>query len=255
MTRRLNDLQIYLSFTQALPRIHCADVFFAAGCRLRTPSKDDFGEEDGMKMFKQMTIALAVVLMAAVLTPTASAGCSGPQPFTPGASLQPQSWHRNAEVGPASLLLVRDVDDPIVGMWQVHFIAKGNGPDGPPDFTTIDSGIVQWHSDGTEIMNSGRPAQDGNFCLGVWEKTGKFRYKLNHFALGNDTTNAPSGIGNPAGPTNIREDIVLTRGGDHYIGTFTLDAYDTSGNRVAQILGVVTGTRITVETPAKSLFQ
>ncbi len=32
---------------------------------------------------------------------------------------------------------------------------------------TVDNAFVQWHSDGTEIMNSRRPAQDGNFCLGV----------------------------------------------------------------------------------------
>lgn len=58
-------------------------------------------------------------------------------------------------------------EDPIVGMWKVAFLAKGNtGLDAPPDGTPIDSAIVQWHADGTEIMNSGRPAQDGNFCLG-----------------------------------------------------------------------------------------
>jgi hypothetical protein len=68
--------------------------------------------------------------------------------------------------------------------------------EGPPDDTPIDSGYVQWHSDGTEIMNSGRPPQNGDFCLGVWEKTGRSRYKLNHFALGNviDPTN-PTAIG------------------------------------------------------------
>ncbi|MGA7927610.1 MAG: hypothetical protein WCA20_16670 [Candidatus Sulfotelmatobacter sp.] len=29
-------------------------------------------------------------------------------------------------------------------------------------------------------MNSARPAQDGNFCLGVWTRTGKLKYYLNH---------------------------------------------------------------------------
>jgi hypothetical protein len=53
-----------------------------------------------------------------------------------------------------------------VGFWKVTFTAEGN-TEGPPDDTPIDSGYVQWHSDGTEIMNSGRPPQNGNICLGV----------------------------------------------------------------------------------------
>jgi hypothetical protein len=48
----------------------------------------------------------------------------------------------------------------------------------------IDNALVVWHSDYTEIMNSGRPPQDGDFCLGVWEQVGKSKYKLNHFAWG-----------------------------------------------------------------------
>ncbi len=44
---------------------------------------------------------------------------------------------------------------PIVGFWHVKFIAKGNGF--IPDGTVIDMGFSQWHSDGTEILNSSRP--------------------------------------------------------------------------------------------------
>ena len=148
-----------------------------------------------------------------------------------GAVVSPQSW-RGAEFGSASLLLVSSQasDDPIVGFWKVAFTSKGNEPN-IPDGAPIDSGFVQWHSDGTEIMNSGRPPQNGDFCLGVWEKTGRSRYKLNHFALGNiiDPTN-PTAIGPPGGPTQITEDIILSRDGKHYVGTFTLDAYDTPAN-------------------------
>ena len=148
-------------------------------------------------------------------------------------------------------------DDPIVGFWKVAFTSKGNEPT-IPDGAPIDSGFVQWHSDGTEIMNSGRPPQNGDFCLGVWEKTGRSRYKLNHFALGNiiDPTN-PTAIGPPGGPTQITEDIILSRDGNRYVGTFTLDAYDTpaNGNKLlAHIVGVITATRLTVDTPVTSVF-
>jgi len=200
---------------------------------------------------KIAAVAFGIVMLAAMFVSAASAEC-GPMN---GAKFQKQSW--DGMSSPASLLQVNFpfFNEPIVGMWHVIFTAKGNtGAMAPPDGTPIDNAIVVWHSDGTEIMNSGRPAQDGNFCLGVWEPTGRFRYKVNHFALGNDTTNAPSGIGNPAGPTHIQESVALGLDGNHYSGTFILDATDTSGNVVAHILGVIKATRITVNTPVSSFF-
>jgi hypothetical protein len=192
---------------------------------------------------RKMAAAVGIILVGIVLT-------------TNPKELQPQSWQGNESSRQSSLLLVSDsVEDPIVGMWQVEFTAEGNtGSMAPPDGTPIDNAFVQWHSDGTEIMNSGRPAQDGNFCLGVWKRTGKTSHKLNHFALGNTTDNAPSGIGNPAGPTQIRENIILSRDGNSYTGSFTLDAYDTSGHNVAHILGKISATRITVNTSASSVM-
>ena len=65
----------------------------------------------------------------------------------------------------------RDRDASIVGLWKFAFTAKGNSgntaPFNPPDGATLDAGYVQWHSDGTEIMNSGRDPASGSFCLGV----------------------------------------------------------------------------------------
>jgi hypothetical protein len=64
-------------------------------------------------------------------------------------------------------------------------------------------------------------------------------------------------IGPPGGPTQIVEDIILSRDGNHYTGTFTLDAYDTpaNGNKfLAHIIGVITATRITVRTSVTSVF-
>jgi hypothetical protein len=206
----------------------------------------------------RIAAALGMVLIGTILTARASAECLSYLPgHKPGAVVSPQSW-RGAEFGSASLLLVSDHEsnDPIVGFWKVTFTAEGN-KEGPPDDTPIDSGYVQWHSDGTEIMNSGRPPQNGDFCLGVWERTGRSRYKLNHFALGNviDPTN-PTQIGPPGGPTQIVEDIILSRDGNHYTGMFTLDAYDTNHVLLpgGHIIGVITATRITIHTPVTSVF-
>jgi hypothetical protein len=119
----------------------------------------------------------------------------------------------------------------------------------------IDNALVVWHSDKTEIMNSARPPQDGNFCLGVWEKTGARSYYLNHIPwLSNDTTNAPSGIGNPAGPTQITERVTLSEDGKSYSGSFTLVAYNLDGTKAVTFTGVLSGMRITISTPATSLF-
>jgi hypothetical protein len=167
--------------------------------------------------------------------------------------LHRQSW-TGFQSDAASLLRVGEDHDPIVGMWHVTFTAEGNNP-GPPDNTPIDNALVTWHSDGTELMNSARPPQDGDFCMGVWKKTGHNHYKLNHFAwLANDTTNAPSGIGDPTGPGRLFEEITLSPDGNHYTGSFTLDAYDTAGNRVAHIIGTISATRITLDTTVPDLL-
>jgi hypothetical protein len=52
--------------------------------------------------------------------------------------------------------------------------------------------------------------------------------------LANDTTNAPSGIGNPTGPVRIVQAITLSPDGQHYTGTFTLRALGLSGNQIAK---------------------
>src|ERR1700739_3757370 len=151
-------------------------------------------------IFKMFRAGLGFVLMGAFLTAIAAAQCG-----TPTAKLHEQALRMGDSL--ALLAQVADTVEPIVGMWHVTFTAEGNSA-GPPDGTSIDNAIVVWHGDHTEIMNSGGPPQDGDFCLGVWKKVGKCKYKLNHFAWGgNDTTNASTGIGTPAGPAHIVEEV------------------------------------------------
>jgi hypothetical protein len=202
--------------------------------------------------FTRMGIALALLALAMFFATRAHADCLSVA--RPHASLKPQSWE--GSFSSASLLPVHDGDDGIVGFWHVTFTAKGNtGTGAPPDGAPIDNALITWHADGTELMNSGRPPQDGNFCMGVWKKTGRNCYALNHLTwAGNDTTNAPTGIGNPTGSTRIQESVVLSPDGNHYYGHFTLDAYDTTGTNVAHIIGVISGTRITVNTTVSDIM-
>jgi hypothetical protein len=125
-----------------------------------------------------ITGALAMSSLAMGLVTQASAGCVNPPGFKAGA-FQPISWQGTGEFGRGSPLLVADRDesvDGIVGLWKVTYLL--------PDGTGL--GFQQWHSDGTEIHNADAPAAAGNICLGVWKKTGKYHYTLNHFYLVSD---------------------------------------------------------------------
>ncbi len=194
--------------------------------------------------FKTRIMVLAVVC-ASVFAARANAECGDLSKFKFGASIHQQSWG-GSQFSPASLLLVTDSGEPIVGFWKVTFTSEGTT--GIPDGTVIDQAYAQWHSDGTEIMNSSRPPVTQSFCLGVWKKVGSLRYKLNHFAISFDPNS------NLVGPANIREKVVLSPGGKTFSGTFTIDQFDQSGNTLAHITGQLAGTRITVNSPASVAF-
>ena len=201
--------------------------------------------------FASMLVALVLALAT---VPSALAQCGLSTKLT-----KPSSWQ--PKMGSAHLMNTaldgdHDEDSPsIVGMWHVIFTANTFNGAAIPD-TMIDNAMVVWHSDGTEIMNSDRPAQDGNFCLGVWEQTGKFKYFLNHMPWqGNDTANAPGGIGNPTGGAQIIEIVNLSQDGKSYSGTFTLTAYNTDGTPAGvQFTGTLAATRVTVNTKITDLL-
>jgi hypothetical protein len=204
--------------------------------------------------------ALGAMVVTLAFSPYALANCGGFRMPT----AHPSAWHPQG--GQAQLLRAglaatsaRDDDDgggsSIVGMWHVTFTANTmNGASIPA--TMVDNALVVWHSDKTEIMNSGRPPQDGDFCMGVWEEVGHSKYCLNHFAWGGNAfpTEPPTEIGPPAGPTHITEKVTVSPDGKSYSGTFTLDAYDTSGNIATSFTGVITGTRITLDTTVGDLL-
>lgn len=206
-----------------------------------------------------LAIAASISVLALWFMPNALAQCG-----LPAKLVHPASW--SSQEGNARLIRAAlgsgqfdsDAEDgaTIVGMWHVTFTAKTMNGASIPD-TVIDNALVVWHSDKTEIMNSGRPPQNGDFCMGVWQHTrNSNKYQLNHFAWGGNAfpTDPPTEIGPPAGPTHIVEEVTLSPDGNHYTGTFTLDAYDTSGNISTSFTGVITATRITMATKVGDLL-
>lgn len=195
--------------------------------------------------------ALALFSMTA---PSALAVCG-----LPNKVVKPSNWLPNSAGQHAQLQMVDDDDQhgpSIVGMWHVIFTGQTFNEDPyPSDHQPVDNALVVWHSDGTEIMNSNRPAQDGNFCLGVWERTGQRSYHLNHIPWqGNDTSAGAAGIGNPQAGVQLTEEITLAPDGKSYTGTFRLVQYDPAGNVEVTITGTLSAQRVTARTPFTDLL-
>ena len=141
-------------------------------------------------------------------------------------------------------------------MWHTSFTANTTN-DAPIPDTQIDKSLVVWHSNHPEIMNSGRPPQDGDLCLSVWEQTGRSDYKLNHCAWTSNNYapgTAEGVVGPPVGPVHYTKSVALSPDGKHYVGRFTLKDYDVSGNLLVSFSGVVKGTRITINTLVADLM-
>jgi hypothetical protein len=135
------------------------------------------------------------------------------------------------------------------------FTAQGNGKDGPPDKTPIDNALAVWHSDKTENMNPGRPAQDGDFCLGVWEAEG-----------GASTSSATLPEGQRHHQRTRRDWEAAGR--DSYCGKGDVECRrqellgDIHAGRLrhfinctAHIVGVIKGTRVTTSTTIGELMS
>jgi hypothetical protein len=203
-------------------------------------------------LLRMVPASLGIAIIAAVLAPGASAGCAD-VPGRPAAARGPQqhSYLMQAAYRPARFVLV---DAPsgadVVGFWHVVFTQNANFGGG-----LFDDSYAAWHGDGTEIMNSGvhSPAY-GNFCMGVWTKSGPSTYKLKHVAL--DYSMQPVGSATPSVIVIIREEVTVDRTGNHFTGSFTADIYApyssalpaTPGTHIASVgAGTVTGDRITAD--------
>jgi hypothetical protein len=192
---------------------------------LAQDSFGEFRENQVMKTFVRATTVVLVGIGAVTFASSASA-CSD--------NLLPHqaSW----QGGSGGLFHQASMDSPgnhsIVGMWSFKMTPTA----GPGDF-----GYQQWHSDGTELMNSGgRAPATENFCMGVWRQVAPSRYHLNHLALSYDPSS-----GQINARVNIKEDVTLDPSGMNYSGSFTLDVYDPTGTTaVAHQNGQVTAQRV-----------
>lgn len=168
------------------------------------------------------TLAGLVAAGALVVAAPSFAGCAEATAQPAGWSGQLSDLHQPADFGGSS----------IVGLWAISLVSGG---------AQVDWGYSEWHSDGTEIMNSGghTPAS-GNFCLGVWRQSGPSSFHLKHFPLAyNPATGAL------AAKIILTEDVTVDRTDQTFVGTFTEDIYDPTGVSLQQhIAGTITGHRV-----------
>jgi hypothetical protein len=202
---------------------------------------------------------IGVLSLVFSMAPAALAQCGLPNKSIKPSAWLPQYGAASPRLANATLDEFDDHAPAIVGMWHVIFTAQTQNGNTIPDSggVVIDNSVVVWHPDGTEIMNSARSAQDGNFCLGVWKQTGDRTYLLNHIPWqGNvyDPTVPPNTVGAPQAGVQLIEKITLGADRDSYTGTFILHAYDTSGNVYVWYAGVISAKRITPDTPFSSLL-
>jgi hypothetical protein len=175
---------------------------------------------------RSLLIGAAALASAAALAPAAFAGC-GVDP-----AKLPAAWQATPDANPLFTRVALS-SPPIVGLWSVRFVAGGH---------LIDWGYQVWHSDGTEILNSGgRAPATENFCLGAWAQTALNRFTLTHYALGYD---ASSGALNAK--VTINETVGLNADGSKFSGPFTETVHDPkTGAVLVTVSGTIEGQRLT----------
>jgi hypothetical protein len=147
------------------------------------------------------------------------------------AGVAPATWQKGQ--ADAQLIHTSLGSQSIVGLWAFKFMSGA---------TQVDWGYTAWHSDGTEITNSGghSPAS-GNWCLGTWRQSGPQTYHLKHFPLAYDPQS-----GALVAKIVLTEDVTVAQGGDTFSGTFSIQAYAPDG--VTKLgppqTGTATGQRI-----------
>lgn len=215
---------------------------------------------------------IAMFALGAGLAQQASAGCLD----VPGVKI-PTSDLRNSlsQFGSARFMKAdyRQVSDDefgpsffhaqIVGLWAFKYTSMGNSKTlGIPDGAPIDNGTTGWFADGNEITFSGtRNPIVGATCIGVWKQTGEHTYVLNHIGLSWNPlapSTAPAGPTNPSGgpgavggPAFIKQYVTLSKDGQSYTGTFSINQLMPDGKTPAApapIKGIIAATRITVDT-------
>jgi hypothetical protein len=127
------------------------------------------------------------------------------------------------------------VNTSIVGLWHISFLVGGE---------QIQEAFQTWNTGGTEVHNPNVDPRQGSVCLGTWDQAAPQTFKLNHRVWLYTPDGSFLGVG------HLHETLTLSDRGNTQNGSFTLDLYDLSGNKLAELAaGTVKGERISVSEP------
>jgi hypothetical protein len=122
-------------------------------------------------------------------------------------------------------------DSPISGFWHEYYSSNFG-----PQFETYS----QWHSDGLEIET---PSFANGVCMGIWKQIAIRTGQLFHVGW------TPGGI--PGHPESVRFELreLNTVSVDHksFDGTYDQKFFDSDGNVVAEDMGTIHATRLSVD--------
>jgi hypothetical protein len=138
---------------------------------------------------------------------------------------------QNRSTGPSDIA----VNTSIVGLWHISFLVGGE---------QIQEAFQTWNTGGTEVHNPNVDPRQGTVCLGTWDEAAPQTFKLNHRVWLYTPDGSFLGVG------HLHETLTLSDRGNTQNGSFTLDLYDLSGNKLAELAaGTVKGERISVSEP------
>lgn len=121
-------------------------------------------------------------------------------------------------------------DPPIAGLWHETYTS---------DFGPVFETYRQWHPDGLEIET---PNFLNGVCMGTWKQIANRTVKLFHVGW------TPGGI--PPAPTSVRFELrelnTVSVDGNTFDGTYDQKFFDANGNQVAEDMGTIHATRLSV---------
>ena len=179
-------------------------------------------------------------MLVASLSATAMAQCGGSFSALAVAAASVRSQSNLSQPTPLSVQNQSAANDnavntSIVGLWHISFLVGGE---------QIQEAFQIWNAGGTEVHNPNVDPRQGNVCLGTWDEAAPQTFKLNHRVWLYTADGSFLGVG------HLRETLTLSDRGNTQNGSFTLDLYDLSGNKLAELAaGTVKGERISVSEP------
>ena len=202
-----------------------------------------FGKNEQIAIFRMIRpitgIRIAVLLVLLVtLSATAMAQCGASFNSMAAAAgsirnkpQMSQLTAQNRSTGPSDIA----VNTSIVGLWHISFLVGGE---------QIQEAFQTWNTGGTEVHNPNVDPRQGTVCLGTWDEAAPQTFKLNHRVWLYTPDGSFLGVG------HLHETLTLSDRGNTQNGSFTLDLYDLSGNKLAELAaGTVKGERISVSEP------